>query len=272
MYLGAGSLIDPELARKLDSRKWAFQPKIDGGYATVTTDANGAILSAISRSGRRWSLLDLKRIRTLPSAVLCCEIEQHTEAANEARRTRGYSLLHVFDAISLGGRELQAATYAERYQAITRAIAQQEVEQGEWFNAAGRHRGESGRYRSAPPVDVRRTPLVPMLRGVAGFDELWTTYVERAQGEGLVAVRLDAPMGKRGAKRKIKTTDTISARLSPGDPSGKSAFVHVYGQSILVAMPGWAAFGDVVDIAHNGFYNTGEPRFARVVRQRSDLN
>ena len=37
-------------------------------------------------------------------------------------------------------------------------------------------------------------------------------------------------------------------------------------------MPANMRYGDIVDIAHNGFYNTGEPRFARVVRKRFDLN
>lgn len=271
MNLGAGTILSPDLARKLDSRKWAYQPKMDGGYATVTTDSNGAILTAISRSGRPWALHDLEGIRTIPSAVLCCEIERHTEASAQAVLRRGWDLLHIFDAISLGDRDLTPATYAERYQAIVRAIAETEIAQAERLYAPGRHRAESGRYTHGAPLDVRRTPLVPMLRGEAGFDEMWSTYVEREQGEGLVAVRLDAKAGVRAAKRKVKTTDTVSARLTPGNGRG-TAHVHIYGRRVIVGMPQNARYGDVVDIAHNGFYNTGEPRFARVVRKRFDLN
>lgn len=272
MNLGAGSLISPDLARQLDSKKWAYQPKIDGGYATVTTDANGAILSAVSRSGRPWTLGDLEQVRTIPSAVLCCEIERHTEAAVVAVRNRGFELLHIFDALSLGGRALVAETYADRYQAIMRAIAEREAQQGEWVYAAGNRRTEAGRFTHAAPVDVRRTPLVPMLRGASGFDEMWSTYVERQQGEGLVAVNLTAKAGSKLAKRKVKTTDTVSAKLSPGNGGGKTAHVYIYGQRVTVCMPANMRYGDIVDIAHNGFYNTGEPRFARVVRKRFDLN
>lgn len=271
MNLGAGSLISPDLARSLDSKKWAFQPKIDGGYATVTTDSNGAILSAVSRSGRPWTLGDLEGIRTIPSAVLCCEIERHTEAAVVAVRNRGFELLHIFDALELGGRALVAETYADRYQAIMRAIVECEVQQG-WSNAAGNRRTEAGRFTMAAPIDVRRTPLVPMLRGASGFDEMWSSFVERQQGEGLVAVNLTAKAGSKLSKRKVKTTDTVSVKLSPAARDGSNAFVHAYGKAFLVSMPKWAAIGDVVDIAHNGFYNTGEPRFARVVRKRMDLN
>lgn len=271
MYTGAGTLINPDLARALDSRKWAYQPKMDGAYATVTTDAYGAITSAVSRTGREWGLGDLELVRTLPNAVLCCEIERHTEAAEAARRARGYECLHIFDAISLAGRDLTAESYAGRYQAITRGIVELEAF-GERLNLKGNSRHESGRFGAAAPVDVRRTPLVPMLRGQSGFDELWSTYVERQQGEGLVAVRLDAKAGARMAKRKVKTTDTVSARLAPAAKDGSNAYVHMYGRTVLVAVPSWARIGDVVDIAHNGFYNTGEPRFARVTRQRPDLN
>lgn len=272
MYLGAGLLLSPDLARKLDSRKWAYQPKLDGAYATVTTDANGAIVLATSRSGRAWDLDGLEDIRTIPSAVLCCEVERHTEASVVAVRNRGFQLVHIFDALELAGAPLASLSYADRYQAIMRAIAEREVQQGEWQNAAGNRRAESGRFMQAAPIDVRRTPLVPMLRGASGFDEMWSSYVEREQGEGLVAVRLDAQAGKRNAKRKVKTTDTVSARLSPGNGNARLAQVMIYGQRVIVGMPEGMAYGDVVDIAHNGFYNSGLPRFARVVRKRLDLN
>ena len=112
----------------------------------------------------------------------------------------------------------------------------------------------------------------PHLRLTSQACPRFVEFVERGDGEGLVAVDLRAPIGKRGAKRKIKLTDTVSARLSPPRGGGQIADVFAYGRTFSVYMPTWAAFGDVVDIAHNGFYGTGEPRFARVVRRRPDLN
>lgn len=271
-YAGAGTLLPPERARALDHRRWSYQPKIDGGYATVYTGADGSILRAITRTGAAWALRELALVRTIPNAVLCAEIERHTEAAKAARRARGFDVLHLFDAVSIGGRVLGGEPYGVRYQEIARAIALAEGTSGELAKVAGHRRADSGRYTYAAPADVRRTILVPMLTGADGFDELWREHVERGGGEGLVAVNLRAPLGKRGAKRKIKLTDTISARLAEPAGGGKTALVHAYGRTFSVYMPVWARFGDVVDIAHDGFYGTGEPRFARVVRQRPDLN
>lgn len=271
-YAGAGTLLAPERARELDPKRWSFQPKIDGGYATVHTGADGSILRAISRTGAAWSLRDLALVRTIPNAVLCAEIERHTEAAKAARRARGFDVLHLFDAVSIGGRDLSGEAYAVRYQEIARAIALAEGTGGELAKVAGQRRAESGRYTHAAPADVRRTPLVEMLAGRDGFDELWRQFVERGDGEGLVAVDLRAPIGKRGAKRKIKLTDTVSARLTPARGGGQIADVFAYGRTFSVYMPTWAKFGDIVDISHNGFYGTGEPRFARVARRRLDLN
>lgn len=113
----------------------------------------------------------------------------------------------------------------------------------------------------------------------AGARELWRTYVEQSGGEGLVAVDLTAPAGRRGAKLKIKATDTADCRVlavSPGllrlaaprtSPAGWRGESLVVGYSRAASL----APGAIVEVAHDGCYRSGLPRFARVVRVRTDL-
>jgi ATP-dependent DNA ligase len=206
--------------------------------------------------------------------VLHGELEAHTEAGIRAAKTRGWAALHLYDVTRLAGASLERAPYAERYGALHRMQAQLEDagpgRRHDWTDdATGRHHGtSSGRFVAAIPRDLRRLPVVPMLRGRGAAESLWRSHVEAGGGEGVVAVRLDAPLGARGAKRKVKATDTIDA-VCVASSRGGSTLVYA-GRPFVVGTV--CEVGAIVEVAHDGWYEAAAvPRFARVVRARHDL-
>lgn len=265
--VGAGALIAPDAARALGDR-WGFQPKVDGVYVTATTDADGRIVDMRTRNGRTIDH-DLADVRTIPSATIVGELEAHTESGIAMARSRGWQLLHVFDLLHVRGMAIDDAPYATRYAQAVREIAEIEQAMPDAAYRRGRHHNHRGRFVDAAPLDVRRTPIVPMLRSRDGFDRLWSEYVDRDGGEGLVAVRLDAPASARGAKRKVKVTDTVTGLVL--DRDSQCARVAIADQTVIVSAPAWVQPGQRVDLAHNGRYMTGALRFARIVRARFDI-
>lgn len=123
-----------------------------------------------------------------------------------------------------------------------------------------------------PPRDLRRFPVVPLARGAGAGRGLWADFVERQGGEGVVAVRLDAPVAARGGKRKIKATDTLDCVVL--EASERHARLSYGGRSFVVSAKGKTrpAPGQVVEVAHDGWYERGAtPRFARILRVRPEL-
>ena len=277
-YVGAGSRLPPEIGLALDCRRWAWQPKIDGAMATVTTDRAGRICSVLSRAGREFSeASDLHGILAgPPHSVLVGEIEAHTEAGNRLAACRGWRNLHLFDATYIDGRSIAAQPYAARYGALHQAQALLEQDGLARIRTVvdkhGRHQHAVGRkYTSRAPRDIRRLPIVPMARGRAAARELWDSYTR--EGEGLVAVRLDAPAGLRGAKRKIKLHEDIEAVVTAICPSAASL---LYAGQYLFHVSARGAVrpqvGEVWTVAADGFYEgSSKPRFPRLVRRRDDL-
>lgn len=273
-YAGAGALLDPSELRTLDDR-WAVQPKVDGVYARVELDAAGAIARVVSRAAEPLSAAaDLIGIVAgAPGSVLHGELEAHTEAGVRAAATRGWAALHLFDVSAIGGRDVSGLSYADRYAELHRQQAL--LETGGpgrvrlWeVDAQGDAHDAGGRYCRRVPRDLRRLPIVPLARGAAARSELWSSYVDRGGGEGLVAVRLDARLGARAAKRKVKATDTIDAVVVA---VGHQA-ITVTARGLVWTMAGVAPVGAVVEVAHHGWYETSTaPRFARVARVREDL-
>lgn len=276
-YAGAGARLTPERGLALPSPAWAWQPKIDGTYARVTLDGRGRVLRVLSRSGSPMpAAADLVGIVAgPPDSVLHGEIEAHTEAGERAAATRGWRAIHIFDASRLAGRDVSREPYRARYGALHQSHANLEAvgagRRCDWTDdATGRHHAAtSGRFVAAVPRDLRRFPIVPMARGRGAGEALWRSHVEIAGGEGLVAVRLDAPLGARGGKRKVKATDTIDAVCVASSPGGSTlAYAgHTFAVGSVVAV------GAVVEVAHDGWYERAAiPRFARVVRRRDDLS
>lgn len=271
-YTGAGSRLAPDRGLALDPDRWGWMPKVDGVYARITLDRRGRIATVLSRSGSHLSeareLLGLAA--GAPDSVLHGELEAHTEAGNRAA-SRGWRLLHLFDVTRHAGRDVTEFGYLARYELLHQAHAAIEQRDSWHVDEHGdAHDLASGRYVVPAPRDSRRIPIVPLVRDARS---LWDEHVERGGGEGLVAVRLDAPVRARGGKRKIKATDTIDCRVVA--VGGGAARLEHGGQVFAVSARGrWStlAVGEVVEVACDGWYEAGAtPRFARIVRVRCDL-
>lgn len=295
-YVGAASRLAPDAALRLCSA-WAYQPKLDGVYAEVVTGPDGRIAAVTSRTGlplREASDL-IGIVAAPPRSVLVGELEAHTEAGVRAARARGWAALHLYDCLAVDGRSVAGERYESRHRWIGQCLAVVDASGRGLIETwreelAGPARGgheqpapvgrdlASGRYTKRIPRDLRRLPIVPLTRGRSAARELWQTYVERDGGEGIVAVNLHAPAGKRNSKRKVKLTDTgdcvvldtspgvlrlAAPRTSPAGWRGESFVVqYVHAASCLP--------GQVVEVAHDGWYENGTPRFPRVVRRRED--
>lgn len=276
-YAGAGSQGRLTIADAVRlGRNWMAQPKVDGCYVHVHTDRAGKIERVLSRSG---AVLSRKIVGGLlgafvswPDSVLCGELEAHTEAGNRAARARGWRAVHVFDAVRVGGRYLAREPYRARRDALLRA--QSEVvnlaEERSWTRVEGlRGRDkETGRYVLAAEEGWRLCPVVDQVP-VARAGGLWDG-VQAGQGEGLVLVNINAPMGRRNSKRKLKPVSTLEAVCIKADGAG--ALLHwIAGDKLFVVGAKGLEEGRVFEVLHDGFYDSGEPRFARVVRERMDL-
>jgi hypothetical protein len=275
-YCGAGARLTPERGLALDANRWAWSPKIDGVYARVSLDRRGRIANVLGRNGRPVAdAADLIGVLAgRPDSVLHGELEAHTEAGNRISSSRGWRALHLFDVTRHAGRDASWLGYSDRYD-LLRRDREQLASAGfvnPWVSDdhGDAHDAATGRYCKAIPRDARRLPIVPLVRGSA--ESLWRQFVEVEGGEGLVAVRLDAPARARGAKRKIKQTDTIDATVVAVDAN--AAVLTWRGHSFVVSARGATCTpGDVVEVKHDGWYEAGvTPRFARIVRNRHDLH
>lgn len=254
-----------------------------------------------------------------PFSTLVGECDLHTESGIAAARARGYACLHLFDALRVDGRYLARLPYLERRAALFAAQSWVESEgrsrRRDWTldargNAhatvasgsrvaapierggaigrpsstpkaigAGRRAARPGTFVSPVPRDLRRLPILPLHRGADAARALWSS-VESTGAEGLVAVRLDAPIGRRGAKVKIKSTDTLDCYVVSSDrtaaivrarvASDAASIDRVRWRVVEFTVAGCHAVGSIVEVAHNGWHDSGAPRFARVVRQRTD--
>lgn len=278
-YTGAGSRLDPARGLALDDDRWGWQPKVDGVYARVSLDRRGRISNVIARSGA-----PLREAQDLigilagpPDSVLHGELEAHTEAGNRAAAARGWRALHVFDVTRWHGTDVCARAYADRHALIVDAQAElvSAGPRNPWVvdDQGDAHDARTGRYTKPIPRDVRRLPVVAITCGRGAARDLWREVVEVGGGEGLVAVRLDAPARARGAKRKIKATDTLDCRVLAC--AGGAARLEYGGQVFTVSARGrWSQLtpGAIVEVAADGWYERGAtPRFARIVRLRGDL-
>ncbi len=271
-YVGAGARLDPSRGLVLPGRHWAWQPKVDGCYARVSTDSRGAVVRVLSRTGAELATDLLGCLTGAPLATLHGEVEAHTEAGLRAVATRGWSVCHLFDATSIAGTSLAHLPYSERRAALFRAQAQADQVSPWERDGQGDHHDATGRYCRPVPRDHRRFPVVPQVQGHAGARDLWRQHVELGGGEGLVAVRLDAPARARGAKRKIKATDDLTCTVV--EASGGAALLAYASVRFAVAAGRWHLEpGQLVDVACDGWYETATaPRFARITRVRVDLH
>lgn len=281
-YAGAGSLLDPVAGTSLPHSRWAWQPKIDGCYVRLSTDRDGRIATMLHRDGHPVSRDNADGLLGLaigvPDSILLGELEAMTDAGRRARETRGHALVHLFDVARMAGDDVSREPYETRYgwlhrwQAYLECIEPEVARVGVGANGTTR-RSAGGRYAQARPRDLRRLPIVPLRRGPGAGEALWREHVEIGGGEGLVAVDLRARLGARGAKRKIKQTDTIDCLVLSVGP--RAATLAYRGHPFVVSAAGKVGRelrpGMVVECAHNGWYESGvTPKFARLVRTRPD--
>jgi len=278
-YAGATSKLDPSDLARLTSH--GFQVKHDGAYCVISTDAAGRIVRLTSRSGKehdRSDCADLLGLPTgLPDSAIVGELEAQTERSIAARSARGYPLVHLFDIATWRGCPVAGEPYRTRNSLLHRwqAMAELgEVPRVDWWRTdrQGMAHDDRGRYVRPVPRDLRRLPITRTVYGQSAAREL-LDQVAAADGEGIVAVRLDAPMGARSAKVKLKFSDALDCVVIAAQ--GGVAYVEHRRGKFTVAAGSKAlaglTTGCIVEVTHEGWYQSGLPRFPRIVRVRSDL-
>lgn len=271
-YAGALGRVTLAQAQRL-GEGYAVQPKIDGQYVELHLDGSGLVDRVISRGGREIKC-DLIGLRAgLPGSVLVGELEAHTERGRAAARRRGWANCHLFDAIRAGARDVSTDPYRMRRDWLYRGWAACDCltapSDTYLTRSAGRLRARTtGRFLPPQSAERNRFPIVTQ-RPIGEASELYDSVLD-AGGEGIVIVALDAPIGKRGAKRKCKPRDSIDAKVIARDARSammlweRGTFAVGIGQKDV-------AVGQIWEVTHEGYYATGEPRFARLTRLRSDL-
>jgi hypothetical protein len=279
-YAGPTTRLKLERGLALDPKRYGWMPKVDGAYCRLTTDGSGRIASAMTRECRpltEWCRHLLGRAVGLSDAVLYGELEAHSESGARASSARGEAWIHLFDCSRIMGRNVSSLPFTERYGWLHRWQAAEECgADGAWQLDAGYrpHDTATGRFARTTAAAIRALPIVPLVRTRGAAQDLWTSYVTRGGGEGLVAVNLSAPIGRRAAKVKIKATETIDAVVVQHDKAG--AVLDWRGHRFVVACSGKVnaalSVGAIVEVLCDGFYETSvTPRFARIFRVRTDL-
>jgi len=279
-YAGAKGRIDLDTIAR--DRRLAVQPKIDGCYAELELDAAGRVAAVRSRTGRAIGA-DLHQLDGellgAPHSVLVGELEAHTEAGIRAASAlpRARPHVHLFDVLQVGRIPVGDLAYSHRRDALRRMRAELEAADlaRPWTrDRTRRAHGDSGRFVVALEHGWRRAPIVeqwPAHR--AG--QAWREVVELGGGEGLVAVRLDAPIGRRGAKTKCKQSHDIDCVVAEVSHSTARMVWTAAGRSFLVARAARAArdveVGQVWTVRSDGWYDDGAPKFPRLTSIRRDL-
>jgi hypothetical protein len=281
-YAGAaGKVLRHEDLSKLGAG-YVLQPKLDGIYGLVATDGAGRIASITTRSGEALGpalLADFAGVQWAPDSLVTAEVELWTQPSSAAAAARGYRMIYPFDAQCVNGRDVSREPYRVRRDALLRAEVDLE-RQGDdrpWLeDAAGdAHDFASGRYVKPTPLGWRRVrvvPQVPLVRAEQAWSE-WVAGQAAGPCEGLVAVALDAQLGAAKSKRKVKSAETIDAIVTDVAPRALTCWWVAGARRVIVSRPRSlkVAPGAVVEIVHEGFYDGGAPRFARLARTRRDL-
>ena len=255
-------------------------PKIDGCYCRISVGRDGRISSILSRAGEPIRQLGdlIGVVAGPPDSVFHGEAEAFSEAASRIAETRGHRLIHLFDCSRLGGADLARQPFAERHAGLYRAQSWIEGEgrarDRRWsVDAAGSaHDAATGRYCRAVPFDLRRLPVVPLTRGKGAIDRLWAEHVDRDGGEGIVVCALDAPLGRRRAKVKIRTVQTVDAVCISAGP--RAAVMDWRGIRFVLAATGRKrpSPGELWEVAVSGWHETStQPKHARLTKRRDDL-
>lgn len=270
-YAGATGRLDIDRLSKLKQGKYMVQVKHDGCYVRVETGQNGKVKGIWSRTGRRIKS-ELFGAKVFDgAAVLHGELEAHTEGGIQAAQERGYELIHLFDINHEG-------PYKERLERLWRGKSAIEIPDNiawrgdrkgtTYIDDNGHLRScQDNRFVSRIPRDFRRFPITQTYE-LSYASTLW----DRAKAddiEGFVVCNMDARMGQRGGKRKVKPEDTLDCIVLIAET--RVARVKTFRGEFTVSSIGKKlAQGDIVEIRHNGWYKSGTPRFPRIIRKRTE--
>jgi ATP-dependent DNA ligase len=269
-YVGATKRIDLATASALGSR-FVIQPKKDGIYVRVYLDGRGRIAKVFMRNGVEVPAHITSHLRGAlagnPHAELVGELEAMTEQA-ERRAKVGPRKIWLFDALHSGVRSMLHSPYSERRDALWRMTSAVQCAAPD-----DDHRPKPWRrYRDVSGPGWQLCPVMPQVAS-ADARRVWEEWVVGPDDgeEGLVAVALDAPVGRRASKMKVKTTESIDAVAV--SVSRTVVTCEWRGMPFNVSRGRHhVELGEMVEVACDGFYDRfAVPRFARIVRIRRDL-
>ncbi len=278
MFAGARGRVALAAVPRL--RSCAVQPKVDGALGIISTDGIGQVCSMVTRGGEsfpRATVETFARVRWMPRSIVVAEVEAFTEAAIRIVATRGYPLAHLFDAYQIDGRSVAGEEYGARRDLMMRAQAWlQDADNDKPWTTDQHERAHdlrSGKFKAKVPTGWRRMPVVEQ-RPAAQAESAWADWVDAGEAEGLVVVALQARLGARNAKRKIKEASTVDGVVVAIDQT--YCRVQWAGGWFIACRTGRAfaglKVGDVVEAKHEGFTERGsEPKFPRLTRLRPDL-
>jgi hypothetical protein len=259
-------------------RGFVCQPKVDGSLCTALTDSRGRVYQLLTRGGLPFPpaiAADFRGVTWAPDSAVVGELEAWSEASNRVAARRGYRCLHLFDCLRVAGADVSSLPYSQRRDWLMRAeswLVNEDLDKPWTTDRAGlAHDLGTGRYTRPVPLSWRRLPVVPQAPS-SSAERSWAAWVDAGEAvEGLVVVALTGKLGARGSKRKVKATETIDAVVV--HPGERVCQVRWAGGRFTVTTGGQPLKpGDVVEVRHESFYErTGQPRHARVVRRRPDL-
>jgi hypothetical protein len=201
---------------------WIAQKKYDGEYAEVELDSTGNICELRSKTGKLITTDEAKSLIGVfagyPNSTLVGELTGHTEAGKADARKRGYSRIHIFDALKLDDQLIDQEPFSKRDE----LIKQMDARLGEivgrdhpWVDDdRARARDFYGKFTKRLPLSWKRVPRVENFHGVERGAKLWEEYVKGEGGEGIVWCDPDAYVGKRASKLKEKLVDTLDVTVT----------------------------------------------------------
>jgi hypothetical protein len=271
VYTGPRRRVRLEELAAMQARGFVAEEKLDGWYVTLTIGTlprlgtspgridggydrrfwrgarrPGVVTSMVTRGGRAAPAGDVLHRQTPwpDGTVLVGELMTSTPAARLWQERHGCTGVVLFDALAVGGEDWTWMPQAARREQLERMVD-----------------GLSGRDRAVFQLPRRSHRIAELARSV--IDE---------GGEGVVVID---PQARAGAGRwKAKRTDTVTCTvLRPLPAEGVvEVMLGSAGQRFAVSLPRFDVRpGQLVDVACMGTYESGEPRHARITRERQDL-
>lgn len=267
-YVGATKAVRLLDLERLPS-SFVIQPKIDGVYVTLYLDGRGRVCRVFMRSGaeapRHLVSHLLGALVGSPHAEVVGELEAMTDAG-EAAAARGPRRVHLFDCTHDGERSMVRLPYRERRDALWRMQSAVQCATPDDDHRPAPYR----RYRDPVLPGWRLTPIVEQVPANRA-SWAWDAWVKESDGEGLVAVNLDAPVGRPASKLKCKPWESIDCRAVA---VARTTVTCSWNGHLFNVSRGrhHVEVGDLVEVHIAGWYGTGVvPKFPAIVRIRRDL-